>query len=151
MKKILSLLISFCIIFFAGCQNETVTNPETNITDTEHNSAPFIIPVVLDELKDIRNILSFMQEDDFREYMYENHYGAFVNGMYTIENAKLLMKEFEECFSRLEFRKIGDLLDEMPEETTKKDSSENEQTSVTENVSVAETTLPEETSMENAS
>ena len=258
MKKILSLLISFCIIFFAGCQNETVTNPETNITDTEHNSAPFIIPVVLDELKDIRNILSFMQEDDFREYMYENHYGAFVNGMYTIENAKLLMKEFEEttipvldgdvenvsklllyrdsncihnliiydseeiqrtsvwvytvnstkpkvmefgeeveivsiknletdsytanlyetknadykffgeitvdnsyiilrsfgietieefeeCFSRLEFRKIGDLLDEIPEETTENALSENEQTSVTETVYVVETTLSEPT------
>ncbi len=258
MKKILSLLISFCIIFFAGCQNETATNPETTVTDNEHNSAPYIISVVLDELKDIKNAVNTMQEDDFKEYMYENHYGAIVNGMNTLENAQFLMgefeettipvldgdlknvsklllyrdsncihnliiydseeiqrtsvgvytvnsdkpkmmkfeedveivltknidtdsytailyetrnadykffgeitvdesyiilrsfgietmEEFEECFSRLEFRKIGDLLEELPEETTEKDSSENEQTSVTENVSVAETTLPEQT------
>lgn len=34
------------------------------------------------------------------------------------------MEEFEECFSRLEFRKIGDLLDELPEETTLPEPSE---------------------------
>lgn len=96
MKKIVALLISFCIIFIAGCQNETATNSETNVTDTKHNSAPYIISVMLDELKDIRNAVNSMQEDDFKEYMYENHYGAIVNGMNTIEKAKVLMEEFEE-------------------------------------------------------
>ncbi|MBQ4603282.1 MAG: hypothetical protein IJB16_01645 [Clostridia bacterium] len=256
MKKILSLLISFCIIFFAGCQNETAKNPETTVTDTEHNSAPYIVSVTVDELRTIKNAIYTMEENNFKSYMFKNHYGALVNGMYSIENANLLMEElessmipmldsdetcfkkllfyherneiqcvipytesiaisfniytpksdrkengvfgmnnseavlkkelifdnilvyvyktdtkdeffadvfadntyilvrttgitdieeFEECFSRLEFRKIGDLMDEIPEETTEKDSSENEQTSVTENVSVAETTLPEQT------
>lgn len=96
MKKIVALLISFCVIFIVGCQNDTATNPETNETDTKHNSGPYIISVVLDELKDIRNAVNTMQEDDFKEYMYENHYGAIVNGMNTIEKAKVLMEEFEE-------------------------------------------------------
>ena len=96
MKKIVALLISFCIIFIAGCQNEIATNPETNVTDTEHSSAPYIISVMLDELKDIRNAVNSMQEDDFKEYMYENHYGAIVNGMNTIEKTNLLTEEFEE-------------------------------------------------------
>ena len=95
MKKILLLLISFGVIFFAGCQNETVTNPEINVTDAKHNSAPYIISVMLDELKDIRDAVNSMQEDDFKEYMYENHYGAIVNGMNTIEKARVLMEEFE--------------------------------------------------------
>lgn len=258
MKKYIALLISFCIIFFAGCQNEAVTNSGTNVSDTKYNSAPYIISVVLDELKDIRNAVNSMQEEPFKEYMYEKHYGAIVNGMNTIENAKNLMEEFEattipvldgdsenvsklllyresncihnliiydseeiqrtsvwvytvnseksevlefgeeveivsintvetdrytanlyetrnadykfygeaaidgsyivlrsfgietieefeECFSRLEFRKIGDLLDEIPEETTENALSENEQTAVTENVYVVETTLYEQT------
>lgn len=261
MKKIVALLIPFCVIFIVGCQNEIATNSETNVTDNKHNSAPYIISVVLDELRDIRNAINSMQEDDFKEYMYENHYGAIMNGMNTIENAKLLMEEFEattipvldgdaknvsklllyrdsncihnliiydseeiqrtsvliytvnhteanamsftedvefistkniendryiaklyetniedykfygevtiddsyivlrsggietmeefeECFSRLEFIKIGDLMNELPEEATEEESSENEQISVTENISVAETTLPDQTEAE---
>ncbi len=96
MKKAISLLIIFCVMFFVGCQNDTATNPETNETDAKHNSGPYIISVVLDELKDIRNAVNTMQEDEYRAYMYENHYGALVNGMYELENAKLLMEEFEE-------------------------------------------------------
>lgn len=261
MKKIVVLLISFCVIFIAGCQNEIATKSETNVTDNKHNSAPYIISVVLDELKDIRNAVNSMQEEVFKEYMYENHYGAIVNGMNTIENARFLMEEFEattipvldgdvenvskllfyrdsnciqnliiydseeiqrtsvlvytvnhteakamnftedvefvttkniendrytaklyetniadckffgeitidgsyivlrsggietmeefeECFSRLEFRKIGDLMNELPEEVTEEESSENEQISVTENISIAETTLSEQTESE---
>ena len=261
MKKLLITIISLCFVLFAGCQNETVTNPEINVTDNKHNSAPYIISVVLDELRDIRNAINSMREDDFKEYMYENHYGAIMNGMNTIENAKLLMEEFEsttipvldgdlenvsklglyresncihhliiydseemqrtsvwtytvnstkpkvmefgeeveivslktietdryianlyetrnadykffgeiiiddsyiilrsfgieimeefeECFSRLEFKKIGDLMNELPEEATEEESSENEQISVTENISVAETTLPDQTEAE---
>lgn len=261
MKKYVALLISFCIIFIAGCQNEIATKSETNVTDTKHNGAPYIISVVLDELKDIRNAVNSMQEEDFKEYMYENHYGAIVNGMNTIENARFLMEEFEEttipvldgneenisklglyresncihhliiydseeiqrtsvwtytvnstkpkvmefgeeveivslktietdryianlyetrnadykffgeiiiddsyiilrsfgietmeefeeCFSRLEFRKIGDLMNELPEEATEEESSENEQVYVTENISIAETTLSEQTESE---
>ena len=59
-----------------------------------------------------------------------------------------IMEEFEECFSRLEFKKIGDLMNELPEEATEEESSENEQISVTENISVAETTLPDQTEAE---
>lgn len=257
MKKITALLLSLSVIFLVSCKDITATNSETNAADIKHNSAPYIISVVLDELKDIKNAVNTMSEEDFKEYMYENHYGASVNGMNTIENAKFLMEEFEEttipvldgdlknisklllyrdsncihnliiydseeiqrtsvwiytvnstkpkvmefgeeveivsiktietdrytanlyetrnadykffgeitvddsyiilrsfgveemeefekCFSRLEFRKIGDLLNEMPEETSEEVSSENEQTSVTENISVTETALSEQ-------
>ena len=95
MKKFLVTIISLCLVLFSGCQNEIATNSETNVTDTKHNSAPYIISVMLDELKDIRDAVNSMQEDDFKEYMYENHYGAIVNGMNTIEKARVLMEEFE--------------------------------------------------------
>ena len=96
MKKILLFLISICIIFVTGCQNETVTSPKSNINDTVHNSAPYIVSVTVAELRAIKNAVNTMSEEDFKEYMYENHYGASVNGMNTIENAKFLMEEFEE-------------------------------------------------------
>ena len=114
MKKILLFFISFCIIFVAGCQNKTVTSPKSNINDNVHNSAPYIISVTVDELREIKKAVNTMREDDFKEYMYENHYGAIVNGMNTIENAKHLMEEFEStaipildgdetCFNKLLF------------------------------------------------
>ena len=114
MKKILLFLISICIIFVTGCQNETVTSPKSNINDTVHNSAPYIVSVTVAELRAIKNAVNTMSEEDFKEYMYENHYGASVNGMNTIENAKFLMEEFEEttipvldedetCFNKLLF------------------------------------------------
>ncbi len=95
MKKLLSLMISFCIIFFAGCQNETTNNHETNVTDIEYNSAPFIISATVDELRAIKNAANTMQEDEFAEYMYKNHYGAIANGMNTTESTKSLVEEFE--------------------------------------------------------
>ena len=95
MKKAILLLIIFCFIFIAGCRNDTVTNPKTDIIDTKHNSTPYIISATVDELRTIKNVIYTMDENDFKSYMYENHYGAIVNGMYTIENAKFLMEELE--------------------------------------------------------
>ena len=252
MKKIIIAFFVLGFVLLVGCQSKTTNNHETNVSDAEHNSAPHIISATVNELRTIKNALYTMDENDFKSYMYENYYGAIANGMYSIENAKLLMEElevsmipvldsdetcfkkllfyherneiqcvipyteniamsfniytpksdrkenglfgmnnsdavlqkelkldnifvsvyktntkdkyfadvlvgdtyifvrttgiveieeFEECFSRLEFRKIGDLLDELPEES----SSKNEQISLTENVSVDETALFEQT------
>ena len=260
MKRITALLISLCFVFFAGCKNEDRTVAESSKSTVSENlshDAPYIIPVTIDKLRLIKNALSTMNNDEYKIYMNENHYGPFMNGMNNLENSKIFMEEFEtttipvldgieeniaklalyredncihhliiydseeiqrtsvwtytakstrprvmnfgdevevvtvktietdrytanlyetinadykffgeitvdnsyiilrsfdietmeefeECFSRLEFRKIGDMLNEMPEETSEEVSSENEQTSVTENVSVAETALSEQ-------
>ena len=258
MKKLLSLLISICIIFVTGCQHNKIGVEEVTTDKNEHGSMPSIISATIDDLKAIKTAAYTMSQEEYNTYMISNYSGKYINGMHSLESTKKIlnefeettipvldgnaekiqklslyrnshcihqliiydseeiqrtsvwiytvdseksevlefgeeveivsiktietdrytanlyetrnadykffgeitvddsyiilrsfgveeMEEFEECFSRLEFRKIGDLLNEMPEETTEEVSSENEQTSVTKNISVTETTAPEQT------
>lgn len=258
MKKLLIVFLVLGFMLSSGCQNNKNSVDEMTTDKHDHFSLPNVISVTIDDLKVIGTAVETMSQDEFNIYMISNYSGKYINGMHSIENTKIILKEFEEttipvldgdinnitnlslyrddnliqqliiydseeiqrssvwvytvdsenievlefgeeveiishktietdrytanlyetrnadynfygeaaidgsyivlrsggietmeefeeCFSRLEFRKIGDLLNEIPEETTENALSENEQTAVTENVYVVETTLPEPT------
>ena len=116
------------------------------VNHTEQNAMNFTKDVEFVSIKDIEN-------NRYTAKLYETNIAdckffaeISIDGSYIVLRSGGIetMDQFEECFSRLEFRKIGDLLNEMPEETTEEVSSENEQTSVTKNISVAETALSEQ-------
>lgn len=98
MKRITALLISLCFVFFAGCQNEdrTVTeSSKSTVSENISHEAPYIIPVTIDKLRQIKSALSTMNNDEYKIYMNENHYGPFMNGMDDLEDAEIFMEEFE--------------------------------------------------------
>lgn len=120
------------------------------VNHTEANAMNFTEDVEFVSTKNIEN-------DRYTAKLYETNiadckfFGEItIDGSYIVLRSGGIetMEEFEECFSRLEFRKIGDLMNELPEEVTEEESSENEQISVTENISIAETTLSEQTESE---
>ena len=94
MKKSLSLLVCFCLLFTIGCQNgNNITSPDSKFDITEHETN--VIMVTIDELRIIRNAVNTMPEDEFKSFMFWNHGSAFNNSINNLKNAKTLMEELE--------------------------------------------------------
>ena len=94
MKKLLSLLVCFCLLFTIGCQNgNNITSPDSKFDRIEHVTN--VIMVTIDELRIIRNAVNTMPEDEFKSFMFWNHGSGFNNIINNLKNAKTLMEELE--------------------------------------------------------
>ena len=94
-----------------------------------------------------------IETDKYTAKLYETRNADYkFFGEITVDNSYIVlrsfgmeeMKEFEECFSRLEFRKIGDLMNEAAEETSSADKTETETTIQEEIKTEITTDIPEE-------
>lgn len=72
---------------------ETTTLKPNKTTEEAHESAPMIIFLSLDELKEIKNAFDTMKADEFQAYIENEHSGAYMNGMWDYENSTALLDE----------------------------------------------------------
>lgn len=96
MKKFLITIISLCLVIFSGCQHDKIGIEEVTTDKNEHGSMPIIISATIDDLKAIRNAAYTMSQEEYNTYMISNHSGRYINGMHSLENTKIILKEFEE-------------------------------------------------------
>ena len=70
-----------------------VETTNKTVTGKTQESAPFIIFLSLDELKEIKNAFDTMEADEFQSYMEKEHPNTCMNGMWDYENSTALLNE----------------------------------------------------------
>lgn len=74
-------------------RGETASHKLDKATNNAQESAPMIIFLSLDELKEIKNAFDTMEADEFQTYMEKEHSNACMNGMWDYENSIALLDE----------------------------------------------------------
>ena len=96
MKKLLIVFLVLGLVLFSGCQDNRTDTNETITDEYDQFSLPNAILVTLEDLNFIKIASNTMSQDEFTTYMISNYSGEYINGMHSIENTKIILKEFEE-------------------------------------------------------
>ena len=96
MKKLLIVFLVLGFMLSSGCQKNKNSVDEMTTDKHDHFSLPNVISVTIDDLKVIGTAVETMSQDEFNTYMISNHSGKYINGMHSLENTKIFLKEFEE-------------------------------------------------------